>query len=159
MKKKSFKKTTNENELSFEEDFDESGFDVVPLGSPVSNFSFCSDSTEANSSNNSKDTHLNKNIHFDKNDKDILVNKNTKDIYTHENLIDNRYGKPNANGSTPPIDGEPFDVKRCYNFRKSTIRKLNELKAKHPDYNAYLSTILDAAINLYYDLNISENNE
>ena len=142
MKKKSFKKTVNENELSFEEDFDESGFDVAPLGAAVSSFSFCSAATEADSSNNSKD---------------ILINKNTKDIYTYENLIDNRYGKPTANGSTPPIDGEPFDVKRCYNFRKSTIRKLNELKAKHPDVNAYLSTILDAAINLYYDLNISEN--
>jgi len=66
MKKKSFKKTTNENELSFEEDFDESGFDVVPLGSPVSNFAFCSDSTEANSPNDSKD---------------ILINKTNKDIY------------------------------------------------------------------------------
>lgn len=80
-----FNKTVNENGLSFEEDFYEIRFDVAPLGSPVSNFSFCSDSTEANSSNNSKD------IHFSKNDKDILINKNTKDIYTHENLIDNRY--------------------------------------------------------------------
>ena len=145
MKKKSFKKTVNENELSFEEDFDESGFDVVPLGSPVSNFSFCSDTAEEDSS---------KNIHFNKNAKDILFNKKT-----NEKLIDNRYGKPTANGATPPIDGEAFDIKRCYNFRKSTIRKLNELKAKHPDVNAYLCTILDEAINVFYNLNIYENNK
>ncbi|MEQ8198280.1 MAG: hypothetical protein ABRQ27_09785 [Clostridiaceae bacterium] len=42
-------------------------------------------------------------------------------------------------------------MKRTYAFTKSTIRKLNELKARHPDVNAYLSTILDEAINYYYE--------
>ncbi|WP_278329369.1 hypothetical protein [Clostridium intestinale] len=37
-----FNKTVNENGLSFEEDFYEIRFDVAPLGSPVSNFIFCS---------------------------------------------------------------------------------------------------------------------
>lgn len=54
-------------------------------------------------------------------------------------------------GVTPPIDGEHFTLKRGYLFRPSTLRKLNELKAKHPDVNAYLNTILDAAINHYYN--------
>lgn len=54
-------------------------------------------------------------------------------------------------GVTPPIDGEYFTLKRCYQFRPSTIRKLNEIKAKHSDVNAYLNTILDEAILHYYD--------
>lgn len=54
-------------------------------------------------------------------------------------------------GLTPPINGEEFTLKRGYQFRPSTLRKLNELKAKHPDVNVYLNTILDAAISHYYD--------
>ena len=54
-------------------------------------------------------------------------------------------------GLTPPVDGEFFTVKRCYQYRPSTIRKLNELKARHSDVNAYLNTIIDEAILLYYD--------
>ena len=62
-------------------------------------------------------------------------------------------------GLTPPIDGEHFTLKRGYQFRPSTIRKLNELKAKHPDVNAYLNTILDAAIRHYYDYIINESGQ
>lgn len=54
-------------------------------------------------------------------------------------------------GITPPIDGEHFTLKRGYQLRPSTLRKLNDLKAKHPDVNAYLNTILDAAIVHYHD--------
>lgn len=53
-------------------------------------------------------------------------------------------------GSTPPIDGEHFTLKRCYQFRLSTIRKLNEIKSKHADVNVYLNTVLDEAIQYYY---------
>jgi hypothetical protein len=53
-------------------------------------------------------------------------------------------------GSTPPIDGEHFTLKRCYQFRPSTIRKLNEIKSKHADVNVYLNTVLDEAIQYYY---------
>ncbi|QLY78104.1 hypothetical protein [Clostridium intestinale] len=60
MKNKSFKNTVAENKLSLEEDFDERGFDVDPLSSPVSSFSFCSNSIEANIFNNFKDVHFNK---------------------------------------------------------------------------------------------------
>lgn len=59
-------------------------------------------------------------------------------------------------GLTPPIDGESFSVKRGYRFRPSTLRKLNELKTKHPDLNVYLNTILDAAILHYYNYIMSE---
>jgi hypothetical protein len=59
--------------------------------------------------------------------------------------------KASLKGVTPPIAGEHFTLKRGYQLRPSTLRKLNELKAKHPDVNVYLNTILDAAINHYYD--------
>jgi hypothetical protein len=55
------------------------------------------------------------------------------------------------NGLTPPVDGEHFTVKRSYQLRPSTVRKLNELKTRHPDINVYLNTILDGAIAHYYD--------
>lgn len=57
----------------------------------------------------------------------------------------------NPKGQTPPIDGESFTIKRGYQFRKSTLKKLNELKANHPDINVYLNTIIDQAISYYYD--------
>jgi hypothetical protein len=53
-------------------------------------------------------------------------------------------------GSTPPIDGEHFTLKRCYQFRPSTVRKLNEIKSRHADINVYLNTVLDEAIQHYY---------
>ena len=31
-------------------------------------------------------------------------------------------------GLTPPINGEKFDIKRSYQFRASTLKKLNQLK-------------------------------
>jgi len=87
MKKKSFKKTIVEDELSFEEDFDESGFDVAPLGTQVSSFSFCSDAAEVDKSNNTD---------FNNNTKDILFTKQA-----NKKSLDNRYGKPTANGAAP----------------------------------------------------------
>lgn len=62
----------------------------------------------------------------------------------------------NPRGVTPPIDGEHFTLKRGYQLRPSTLRKLNELKSKHPDVNVYLNTILDAAILHYYEYIINE---
>jgi hypothetical protein len=64
---------------------------------------------------------------------------------------------PNARGFTPPIDGEAFTLKRGYQLRPSTLRKLNELKTKHPDVNVYLNTVLDAAIFHYYNYIFNEN--
>jgi hypothetical protein len=59
-------------------------------------------------------------------------------------------------GLTPTIDGEAFSIKRGYQFRPSTLRKLFELKSKHPDVNTYLNTILDDAINHYYNYILNE---
>lgn len=59
-------------------------------------------------------------------------------------------------GSTPMIDGEAFSIKRGYQFRPSTIRKLHELRALHPDINAYINTIIDEAITHYYNYVLSQ---
>jgi hypothetical protein len=54
-------------------------------------------------------------------------------------------------GLTPPINGENFTVKRSYTMRPSTVRKLNALKAEHPDVNVLFNTIVDMAISHYYN--------
>lgn len=54
-------------------------------------------------------------------------------------------------GLTPPVDGETFDIKRGYQFRASTIKKLNQLKGASDNINIYLNEIIDIAICYYYD--------
>ncbi|GEA31652.1 hypothetical protein [Clostridium diolis] len=61
-----------------------------------------------------------------------------------------------ANGMAPPIDGEFLDTKRTYMLRSSTVRKVNELKSRHPDLNTYVSTIVDMAIAHYYNYIVNE---
>jgi hypothetical protein len=63
----------------------------------------------------------------------------------------NQNFKNSQRGLTPAVNGELYTLKRCYQFRPSTIRKLNELKAKHSNVNVYLNTIIDEAISYYYD--------
>lgn len=67
--------------------------------------------------------------------------------------LDSKKTKPNYSpkGLTTPIDGELFNIKRSYQFRSSTLRKLIELKSKDPDINIYLNQIIDKAICFYYD--------
>ena len=65
-------------------------------------------------------------------------------------LVDTRTVQLRANGITPPVDGEYFEIKRTFMFRRSTVRMLNKLKAEHPDENVYLSTIVDEALRHYY---------
>ena len=133
MVKKTSKKNENIIDLGFEDYVEENGFSDIISGTPVSSFSFTNTSTEP-------------------------VTFNSKPSLAAEtNLIDNRVGKPCANGIIPPVNNEYFDINRTYTFRKSTVRKLNELKAMHPDVNAYLSSILDEAINHYYDCITKEN--
>jgi hypothetical protein len=60
-------------------------------------------------------------------------------------------------GLTPPVNGEHFIIKRSYAMRPSTVRKLNALKAEHPDVNALLNTIVDMAVSHYYNYIFSEN--
>jgi hypothetical protein len=60
-------------------------------------------------------------------------------------------------GLTPPVNGEPFTIKRSYAMRPSTVRKLNALKAEHPDVNVLFNTIVDMAFSNYYNYMFSEN--
>ncbi len=60
-------------------------------------------------------------------------------------------------GLTPPINGENFTVKRSYAMRPSTVRKLNALKAEHPDVNLLFNTIVDMAVSHYYNYIFNEN--
>ena len=71
-------------------------------------------------------------------------------VTSPENLFDNRTCRSNAFGITPPVDGEYFDVKRTFIFRRSTVRMLNRLKDEHVDENVYLSSIVDEALRFYY---------
>ena len=49
----------------------------------------------------------------------------------------------------PPKTEKP--LKRSYMLSPSTIRKIDELKAKHPNLSTYVSTIVEDSINFYYD--------
>jgi hypothetical protein len=59
-------------------------------------------------------------------------------------------------GLTPPINGEHFTVKRSYAMRPSTVRKLNALKAEHPDVNVLFNTIVDMAVLHFYNYIFNE---
>ena len=75
---------------------------------------------------------------------------NQKTLIPNINIFDNRT-LPIANGSAPSINGEKPTLKRTYKLRNTTIRKLNELIAIHSEPNTYVSTIVDIAIEFYYD--------
>lgn len=59
-------------------------------------------------------------------------------------------------GLTPAINGELFDIKRCYQFRPSTLKKLNQIKGESDNINIYLNEIIDQAICHYYDYILGE---
>ncbi|MPM61303.1 hypothetical protein SDC9_108161 [bioreactor metagenome] len=159
MTRKDSKKTLEIDDFSPDYDVEEIGFDNLILGSPVATFSFSDSIEEASNgtSSNSMDLTCPSNSSnyahsaTEKIKKETTYNEITSNIVNPSSeIIDNRTDKTTPNGITPPINGEYFDVKRGYTFRKSTIRKLNELKAAHPDVNVYLSTIIDEAINHYF---------
>lgn len=114
-------------------DIDDDGFieGDVDFGKPIVSFNFASN--------------------INKIDEVAAVNPQT--ISTNADTVSNSTDetiKTLSRGQTPPIDGEQFSMKRCYQFRPSTLKKLNELKANHCDVNVYLSTLVDAAIMHYY---------
>jgi hypothetical protein len=60
-------------------------------------------------------------------------------------------------GLTPPINCEHYTIKRSYAMRQSTVRKLNALKAEHPDVNVLFNTLVDMAISHYYKYIFNDN--
>jgi hypothetical protein len=67
------------------------------------------------------------------------------------------YCSSSPRGLTPPVNGEHYTVKRSYQMRPSTVKKLNRLKALHPDVNILFNSIVDMAISHYYHHIVNEN--
>ncbi|MBY7024799.1 hypothetical protein HYI08_06190 [Clostridium botulinum] len=158
-RKKEFK--IDKNDIAYEEDVEECCFtDYIPNGeNSIQLFSFKDDLETENKSVNNNNSLLDTTEEVNKKMESISNNSdNNSDNKTNNNnfknnntlLFDNR-NTPIANGSTPPIDGEAANVKRSYTLRKSTVRKINEIKSIHPDINVCVSTIVDIAIDYYHE--------
>ncbi len=153
-RKKEFK--IDKDDIAYEEEVEECCFtDYIPTGeNSIQLFSIEDDLTPENKNINDNNLlietteEVNKKIESSSNDPDNKTNNNN---FKNSNtlLFDNR-NTPIANGSTPPIDGEAANIKRSYTLRKSTVRKINELKSIHPDINVCVSTIVDIAIAYYH---------
>ena len=130
--------------------------EVPTDGNCISSFSFDDDSDVKDFETNSKsniDTISSSNTNNQNSITDSIRIKNPR-ISTKE-IFDNRR-TPLPNGAAPAIDGETPTIKRSYTLRSSTIRKINELKSIHPDINVCVSTIVDIAIDCYYNHIVNE---
>lgn len=77
---------------------------------------------------------------------------NTKDNHSSEKKETSSLAQiQKVRGLTPAVNGECFDIKRCYQFRASTLKKLNKIKGESDNVNIYLNEIIDQAICHYYD--------
>lgn len=92
-------------------------------------------------------------INIESTHKNISQNNNSQDNKTNSFKPQNLSTSPvqKVRGLTPKIDDEAFDIKRCYQFRASTLKKLNQLKGESDNFNIYLNEIIDAAICFYHD--------
>ncbi|NFL86280.1 hypothetical protein FDB24_07270 [Clostridium botulinum] len=155
VRKKEFK--IDKDDIAYEEEVEECCFtDYIPTDeNSIQLFSIEDDLAPENKNINDNNSLLettkevNKKIESSSNDPDNKTNNNN---FKNSNtlLFDNR-NTPIANESTPPIDGEAANIKRSYTLRKSTVRKINELKSIHPDINVCVSTIVDIAIAYYHE--------
>ena len=82
---------------------------------------------------------------------DLNFNKSSQTSPDKKDMLDHRTLKANPSGKTPSVDGEIYDMVRCYTLRRSTVRILSKIKAIHHDDNVYLNTIVDEAIRYYYE--------
>ncbi|ACD23449.1 hypothetical protein FDE76_11865 [Clostridium botulinum] len=154
-RKKEFK--IEKDDIAYEEEVEEFGFtDYIPTGeNSIQLFSIEEDSGPENENINDNNSILKtkEEVNTKMEQKTISINNN---ISSNPLLFDNR-NTPIANGAAPPIDGEAANIKRSYTLRKSTVRKINELKSIHPDIGICVSTIVDIAID-YYHTHIVNNN-
>ncbi|WP_252242740.1 hypothetical protein [Clostridium sp. ZS2] len=158
-RKKEFK--IDKDDIAYEEEVEECGFtDYIPTGeNSIQLFSIEDDLAPENKNIDDNNSILeikeevNKKVESKPNNPDNKTNNNTfknNSLSSNTLLFDNR-NTPIANGSTPSIDGEATNIKRSYTLRKSTVRKINELKSIHPDINVCVSTIVDIAIAYYHE--------
>ena len=164
------------DDLCYEEDVEEIGFGdyVPPSNNCTSLFTFTNETNNKlvhSSSNNNSNQSTSKLVHHNQNTASTtynneLVHSNqiinitatnkelvqpiTSTLTPNLDIFDNRT-LPFANGSATSINGEKPTLKRTYKLRSTTIKKLNELIAIHSDPNTYVSTIVDIAIEFYYD--------
>lgn len=127
------------SDICYEEECEEIGFDAPDniKGNLVEGFSFTDEPINFAPVAATKTTPLKSKV-----EKQKTNNNNT-------NVLDMRKLSI-VNGVTPPIDGEKLEYKRCYMLRFSTLKKLEQIKAMHPDI-VYVSSIVDMAINHYFD--------
>ena len=114
---------------------------------PIKIFSFNNNEDNSNSTDNTLISHNNSQITNEisgTNDSSNIKNSTSADQVSTPNSTKVR-------GLTPAVDGENFSVKRCYQFRPSTLKKLNQLKGESDNYNIYLNEIIDQAICYYHD--------
>lgn len=148
------------NDFAPDENEEIIGFTPEPVisGKCISSFSFDEDEINTAMSNNSS----NNRSSIESNNPALIISfddeaasiKNVK--ASNSNILADNRKVSVANGMAPPIDGEFLDIKRTYMLRSSTVRKVNELKSRHPDLNTYVSTIVDMAIAHYYNYIVNE---
>jgi len=150
-KSKSKNNLVQSEDLCFEEELDENGICETPItGTPVAEFSFVDNYIP------SKEPML-KELELKERESPIPSTNSTNNVSDKFAASTDAWTKDTITyrsepyGITPPVNGEYFDTRRTFTFRKSTVRKLNELKANHPDINVYLNTIVDNAVCHYYD--------
>ncbi|NFG28489.1 hypothetical protein FC777_15535 [Clostridium botulinum] len=161
-RKKEFK--IDKDDIAYEEEVEECSFtDYIPTGeNSIQLFSIEDDLIPENKNINANNLlietkeEVNKKIESSSNDRDNKTNNNNNNLSPNTLLFDNR-NTPIANGAAPPIDGESANIKRSYTLRKSTVRKINELKSIHPDINVCVSTIVDIAIAYYHEHILNDN--
>ncbi|NFN44440.1 hypothetical protein FDB53_04200 [Clostridium botulinum] len=155
-RKKEFK--IDKDDIAYEEEVEECCFtDYIPTDeNSIQLFSMEDDLASENKHINDNNSILKaaEEVNTKMEQKTISINNNN--ISSNPLLFDNR-NTPIANGATPPINGEAANIKRSYTLRKSTVRKINELKSIHPDIGICVSTIVDIAIE-YYHTHIVNNN-
>ena len=89
-------------------------------------------------------------------DEKLLTNeteKNTTNQFKEKSISDKSRNDTVFNNFTVGVinnDREPFDCKRSYALRKSTVKMLNELKGFSLDVNMPVREIVDDAIRYYY---------
>lgn len=114
--------------------------EYIPEGKPVMSLNF----------NNNSSSESNLNVQNLTNNT-IQSNTNSKQTSTNDDINKNAITfTEKTNGKTPPRDDECFNIKRCYQFRPSTLQKLNKIKLNSNDLNLYLNEIIDDAICFYY---------
>lgn len=145
MKRKSNNNSIQIGNLDYEEELEENGIYESPItGTPVAQFTFENNSVSSNKV-------IPKETHSEIMEASVQSSIADKQSELTDKIKDNKLLRSQPYGITPPVNGEYFDTRRSFSFRKSTIRMLNELKATHPNINVYLNSIVDKAICHYYE--------